>query len=244
MLLSYPRAPITSALMAARAHGNSLTAGVGASSSAAYWPAQAAGLPPLQGTGITIANSGVGGQSILVDAGSGTMTNTAAAAVDANLVAGKRNVLMVLEYTNELKANGNDVAAAHTALKNYCLARRAAAASAGRELRIIVATCPPAGADPTGGGQTAIDARCNAMISANQLTRQRFREYADVLCDLAAYEPFRSIFAGGVFTNSVFISAGIWARSDGQADDYTHFGDSGYLLIARAFAAAVKRVRR
>ncbi|MDO9313397.1 MAG: SGNH/GDSL hydrolase family protein [Burkholderiaceae bacterium] len=244
MAMTYPRAGVASSTMAVFAHGNSLTAGVGASSVGNYWPALASGLAPLLGKGITISNRGVGGQSIFVDAGNGTMTNTAAAAIDANLVAGKINVLLVLEYTNELKANGFNAAAAHTALKNYCLARKAAAASVGKALQIIVGTCPPSGADPTGGGQTAINSRNAAMIAANALTRQQYRDYADVLWDLAEVAPFKAIFAGGVFTQAPFIAAGVWARSDGVADDYTHFGNSGYALLAESAARAIARVRK
>lgn len=245
--IQYPRAKVASASMAILAHGNSLTAGVGASSSANYWPAQMALVAPVLGSGITPNNQGVGGQSISVDAGAGTMASTAASAIDANLAAGKINVLIALEYTNELKPNGNNAAAAHAAMKAYCLARKAAATSAGKQLRIIVGTCPPAGADPLVNGATAkarIDARNSAIIAANALTRAQYRDYADVLWDLAMEEPFKTIFANGVFTNAVFQAAGIWAMSDGSPDDYTHFGDSGYQLMGQSAARAIARVRR
>lgn len=243
---SYPRQRISPADTVIIAHGNSLTAGAGASSAANYWPALAATLAPLVDTGAAIINKGVGGQAIKNDSGSGTMIATGPAAVDAELVAGKVNILAALEYTNEMKAVSNDAAVAHAAMKEYCLARRAAAAAAGKVLRILVATAPPAGADPlvNGGSQQArIDARCNAIKAANQLMREQYRDYADCLCDLAMLAPFKAIFDSGVYTQEAFQASGLWAMSNGQPDDYTHFGDSGYLFIAQAFARAIARVR-
>ena len=73
----YPRALITSAAMNILAHGNSLTAGTGTSSNAARWSDVAQGL-----LGISVANNGVGGQSIQ------GMKTTATTVIDQNLAAG------------------------------------------------------------------------------------------------------------------------------------------------------------
>ncbi len=87
-------------------HGNSLAAGVGASSAANYWPAQMNAQSPFAGKGIIVENHGVGGQSISVDAGNGTMMTSGPSAIDANLVAGKTNILIAHEIINEIKVNG------------------------------------------------------------------------------------------------------------------------------------------
>ena len=244
MIRTYPRLVPSATSLRAIAHGNSLTAGTGSSAFEMWWTSQMKNYAPMLNSGASVYNRGVGGQSIKVDAGWGTMLNTGASAIDATLSATQRNVLMVLEYTNELKANGFNAAAAHDAMAEYCAARRAAAASAGKDLYIIVGTCPPAGGDPTGGGQTAIDARNNAMIATNALTRANYRDYADQLWDLAGEPVFAEIFANGDFSADVFINAKIWNRSDGVAIDKTHFGDSGYALIGKSAARAIARVRR
>jgi lysophospholipase L1-like esterase len=230
MLRPYPRAPLSS--LNILAHGNSLTAGVGAgaSANAARWTDVAAAR-----LGIVVANYGVGGQSIQ------GMKSTAPTVIDANLQAGKLNVLVAWEFTNEVSTNGRDPVAAHNQWVSYCNARRAAALAAGKKLYIITVGLIPAGA----GATSAItDARMAAMIAANNLLRANYRAYSDQFVDLASMEPFKSLYAGGDWSTSAFDSASVYHRSDGTADDRVHLGDAGYAMVGRAIAQAIKRVRR
>ena len=227
---NYPRAPITSAAMNILAHGNSLTAGTGTSSNAARWTDVAQGL-----LGIAVANNGVGGQSIQ------GMKTTATSVIDPNLATGKLNVLIGWEFTNEVSTNARDAAAAHAQWVSYCSARRAAAASAGRSLYIITVGLIPAAAGAT---TTITNERMAAMIAANNLLRTNYRSYSDQFVDLAAHEPWKSLYAGGDWSTTAFDAAGVYHRSDGTADDRVHMGDSGYALVGQIIAQAVKRVRR
>ncbi len=227
---NYPRAPITSAAMNVLAHGNSLTAGTGTSSNAARWTDVAQGL-----LGIAVANNGVGGQSIQ------GMKTTATSVIDPNLAAGKLNVLIGWEFTNEVSTNGRDAAAAHAQWVSYCNSRRAAAASAGRSLYIITVGLIPAAAGTT---TTISNERMAAMIAANNLLRANYRSYSDQFVDLAAHEPWKSLYAGGDWSTTAFDAAGVYHRSDGTADDRVHMGDSGYALVGQIIAQAIKRVRR
>jgi len=227
----------TSATVNVVCHGNSLTIGIGASSAAACWPAVMAGLFPLQGTGITPINAGVSGQTISVSGGNGDMTNTGPTAVDAQLVAGRTNILFALEFTNELGLNGVSAAAAYAAWKACLLARKAAAAAAGKTLKIFTMTCPPAYTTYPVDNTTYN----NAIRTVNAQMRLDYRSYSDKLVDLAAWIPqMAAIFAAGTYTQAEFIAAGIWSRSDAVANDYTHFGDSGYALIAGQGANALR----
>ena len=226
----YPRAPITTARMNIIAHGNSLTAGSGASSAAAQWTAVAQGI-----LGIGVNNQGIGGQSIQ------GMKTTAPSAVDANLQANKLNVLVGWEFTNEVSTNGRDAGAAHTQWASYCNARRAAAAAAGRKLYIITVGLIPAGA---GASPAATSERMAAMTAADGLLRKSYRSYSDQFVDLSANEPWKSLCAGGDWSTTAFDRAGVYHRSDGIADDRVHMGDSGYARVGQIIAQAIKRVRR
>ncbi|KQP36136.1 hypothetical protein [Pseudorhodoferax sp. Leaf274] len=243
--IDYPRAPVTSAAMVIHGHGNSIMAGASASDTSMWWMAQMATMDPLAGKGITINNRGVGGQSIATERAGyeGLMMSvTAPSAIDANLVAGKINVLICSEFVNELAANGYNGAAAHASWKTYCLARKAAAASAGRTLRIITCTTQPFGS--VSAPQATVDSRMAQLIIANNLMRQSYREYADVLCDIAAHGAFGAMYGANVWTQAAFVAAGVYAPSNGSSIDYLHPGNSGHTIIARCAARAITRVRR
>jgi len=222
----YPRAPISA--MNIIAHGNSLTAGTGTSSAAAQWTAVAQGI-----LGVAVNNQGIGGQTIQA------MKTTAPNAVDANLQANKLNVLVAWEFTNEISTNGRNAAAAHTQWASYCNARRAAAA--GKKLYIVTVGLIPAGA---GASADATAERMAAMTAADGLLRKNYRAYSDQFIDLAAHEPWKSLYAGGDWSTTAFNSAGIYHRSDGIADDRVHMGDAGYARVGQIVAQALKRVRR
>lgn len=231
---AYPRAPITSSAMKIICHGNSHVAGEGASSTATRWTSILGTESPVSGTGVTIINSGIGGQSITA------MLGNAATAVDAQLDAGKLNVLIGQEFGNEMAANGRDAAAAHAKWVTYCNARRAAAVAQGKRLYIITV-----GLHPTGAAATPAEtlARIQSVQAANVLIRANFRSYCDQFIDLAAFEPFASLFAGGDYTVSAFQASGMYSRDDGVALDRVHMGNAGHALVGRIVAQALRKVR-
>lgn len=236
-LNAYPRATVAGASMKIIAHGNSLVIGTGngASGSAASWPTVMQSLSPLAGAGVTVLNRGSGGQGIT------QMLSSAATAVDANLDPAKLNVLMAWEFTNEVRTNGYNAGAAMTKWIQYCNERRAAAVAAGAELCIVTMTVIPAAA---GNTQSERDQRARAMASVNTLMRANYRSYADILLDVAAVEPFATLFRNDVWTQATFDAVPEYLRSDNGVVDSVHLGDLGYAQIAAPAARAVTRVRR
>lgn len=229
----FPRVPVTTAAMNIIAHGNSLTAGEGAGGSPFRYTDIAADI-----LGVPILNQGVGGQSIQV------MRTSAQTVVDPNLVSGKLNVLVAWEFTNEVSTNGRNGTAAHDQWVLYCNARRAAAAAAGKQLHIISVGLLPAAAGTT----TAItNARMAAMIVADNLLRANYRTYSDQHVDLAAVEPFKTLYAGADWSHSAFDATGMYNRfgnGDGSANDRVHLGRDGYLLVGQVIAQAIRRIRK
>jgi hypothetical protein len=244
MIRRYPRAPVSSSALKIIVHANSLGFGAGTSSTNKRWPSVMNTLAPLAGKGISISNVSVAGMGIVTNSGAGTMTATAPSSVDPLLDPAKLNVLFIHEFINELKGNSNNVNAAMSAWAAYCQARRTAAANAGAKLFIVTMTTTPAGAAPAGQGQSWVDARMAAIRGCNESMRRNYRGYADLLIDMAAVEPFASMYAANVWTPAAFQASGLWAMSDGSADDYTHFGDSGYALMAAVAARAIPRIRK
>lgn len=230
VIRAYPRAPISAAAMKIICHGNSHTFGEGASSSATRWTAILSAAYP----GITVVNSGVGGQSITA------MLGNAATAVDSQLDATRLNVLFAQEFGNEMAANGRDAAAAHAKWVTYCNARRAAATAAGKRLYIITV-----GLHPTGAGATYADtlARIASVQAANALIRANFRNYCDQFVDLGAFEPFKALFDGGSYYEADFLASGMYNRSDGVANDRVHMGNAGHARVGEIMALAARRVR-
>lgn len=231
---AYPRAPITSSAMKIICHGNSHVAGEGASSTTTRWTGVLGTLAPVTGTGVSIVNSGIGGQSITA------MLGNAATAVDAQLESGKLNVLIGQEFGNEMAANGRDAAAAHAKWVTYCNARRAAAVSQGKRLYIITV-----GLHPTGAATTYPEtlARIASVLAANTLIRDNYRSYCDQFVDLAAFAPFSTLFEGGDFTVGAFQANGMYSRDDGTPLDRVHLGNAGHALVGRIIAQALRKVR-
>lgn len=236
-LSTYPRAAVAGASMKIIAHGNSLVIGTGngASGSAASWPTVMQSLAPLAGAGVTVLNRGAGGQGIT------QMLSSAATAVDANLDPTKLNVLMAWEFTNEVRTNGYNAAAAMAVWIQYCNERRAAAAAAGAKLCVISMTTIPAA---SAASQPDRDARARAMNAVNVLMRANYRSYADILLDVAAVEPFATLFRNDVWTQATFDAVPEYLRSDNGVVDSVHLGDLGYARVAAAAARAITRVRR
>lgn len=232
--ISSPRAPVTAARMNIMGQGNSLMFGAGSSGQSMRWLSQAAAMEPILSSGITIRNAGVNGQTIQ------QMRASAPAAIDAYLDPTKINVVVFQEFTNELTGNGGFSTSAHNQLKGWCQDRRTAAATAGATLRLMICTAVPFGNASTGTANT-MNA---AAIAVNGLIRSQFRDYADVIVDLAAEQPFAAMVAANVWAPSAFQAQSVYTRSDTGLNDLVHFGDSGYAVFANAFIQALKRVRR
>lgn len=227
-------------------HGNSLTLGTG-STTGNRWTDQIQNLAPLSGTGIAPANNGVGGQRIFfANNGFVDMINTGPTAVDALLSSTKTTILFAWEGTNELGANGNDPVAAYAAWRTYCLNRKSRAAALGKALKIISVTCNPyAGLSNT---DAAYNIKNQAVRAFNDLLRAGYHEHSDYLCDIANYADFGAINAaaaanGGVYTQAMLKTSPVFVRSDGTADDWVHYGNYGYGIVAAGFAETLKLVR-
>jgi lysophospholipase L1-like esterase len=233
----YPRAPVSLDDMQIICHGNSLTNGAGSSGASAKWPAVTATLSPLSGTGISLVNAGVNGQRIA----SPGMRTTGPTAVDAILSTTKLNVLFAWEFTNELSNNGWFPVSAHNQLVAYCNERKAAAVSAGAQLHIIVVTVLPF--RTIAASQTDTDNHMAGVVTVNETMRKNYRTYADQLMDLAAHEPWASMYAANDWSNAAFAAQSFYNRSDGVANDNVHPGDAAYARIAQIAAHAITRVR-
>lgn len=227
-LFLYPRAPVSSLKIIC--HGNSHVAGEGAASTSLRWTNRMSALTP----GVTMVNSGVGGQSITA------MISNAATAVDAHLDTSKLNVLFAQEFGNEMASNGRNAVAAHDKWVTYCNARHAAANAAGAKLYIITV-----GLHPTGAAATYADtlARVASVQAANSLIRANYRDYCDQFIDLAEFSPFKELFAGGSYHEADFLASGMYSRDDGTALDRVHMGNAGHALVGSIAAQALKRVR-
>lgn len=223
-------------------HGNSYTAGLGASPlPASRWTNVAQALPALKG--VPIDNRGVSAQTIrtLGHGTPSTMMQTGPSQVDAQLVAGKLNILVAWEGVNEYAQNGLDPDAVFDAYREYCLARRAAAAAAGKRLYIIVGDTTP-GRSSTGTNPDSVT-RNLGRARTNFLLRTGYQEFSDQYHPINDYEPFATLFRNGTFTVPEFQASGWWVRSDLGATDYSHFGNLGYAGLAQIWSYAFTRIR-
>lgn len=234
---NFPRQRITSATVKIICHGNSHTAGEGASSTSTRWTAMMQTFMPLAGTGVTVINSGIPGQS------TSEMIDNAPTAVDAHLDPTKLNILFGQEGGNEMAANGRNATAAHTKWVQYCNARRAAAAAANARLVIITI-----GIHPTAAGATEAitNQRMAANILYNQLLRANYRKYCDLLLDMESHEPFLTLKNNGDWSEAAFDATGMYNQltdGDGTANDRVHLGNTGHRREGQAAAHAISRVR-
>ena len=225
----YPRAPLTPATLNVIGVGNSHMFGEGSTAGMPWFSQLAANFP-----GVSFTNTGIGGQRIQ------SMIDNISTQVYQRLVAGKLNVIFAQEFGNEMANNGRDAAAAHAKWVTYCNLIRAHAAANGRKVYLITV-----GLHPTGAGATYNDtlARIASVQAANALVRTNFRSYCDQFIDLAAYEPFKSLFAGGVYDVPAFSATGMYDRSDGVAFDRVHMGNAGHALVGAIAVHALRRVR-
>jgi hypothetical protein len=235
----YPRFKYGAGLYKSLVDGNSLNFGTGSNGTTGRWPQQAALLYPLAGHDVVPVNIAVAGQgTVTLGTGPSTMTARAAANLHPLFATDRLNILFAAEFTNEVKFNGADGAAAWAALKAYFLAARAAADLAGADLAIVAGTAPPALYSSV--PQAQIDAQNAALMVANDLLRRDYRNAGvDAVADVAAAPVFANLFASGIFTTSSFNATGAYHS------DNVHFTDGGYgLYFAPPYARAATRVRR
>lgn len=203
--------------------GNSLVAGVGASSAASNLPAQLAALAPLNGA-VSVVNIGVSGQNIT------DMRNRGASFADANYVAGKTNVLIVWEGTNTVCNNvansGKTGAAAGADLAAYCADRRAAHP----DWTIVLLTTMPRFNIPSTA--YTIATANDELSNYNTYIKNNFR-------GMGARRVI-DVRASGVFTYTGTTCTALMQTYMSEATGAVHCNDSGYALIAGYCATGLR----
>lgn len=247
MLHFYPRQRWANGTMKVIVHANSIGAGTGSSNMATKaYPPRLKVYAPVLGTDIVVENRSVAGQSIITKGTApSTLVATMSTAVVPNLATDRPNLVIVHELVNELVQNSNNVSTAVNGLWTYCDNLKAAAASAGAKVQILLLTVEAGRAGTQTDAQ--ILARNNAAKACNVRLRNEFRQHADYLCDMARHWPWSAIEAGGDYSAAVFAAynsqTNLWTKSDGTAIDYLHYGDVGYDYRAQLIARALMRVR-
>lgn len=249
IFLRYPRqTKLVGALVKFIFAGNSIMIGVGSSGTPRRWPNVMMAQPILSSSGIPFVNHGVSGMSIDISAGVGTLLATRQTVIDS-FDPTKINYLFMHEFINQFRANSNNVQQAIAAWIDLIARYRAGAAAKGAKLYVITMTTTPAGNDPgsnpnDGQAQARINARMAAITLCNELMRRDYRKWgADQLIDVAALPPFQAMTDLNDWTIPRFIETGLWAKSDGTADDYAHFGNPGYDLIGVGASREIPRLR-
>ncbi len=167
--------------------GNSITTGMYCGNGKT-WTAQTAAKIPGLSHWYNISKGGITTQGL---------TDLAATSIDPLLKRSTgRSVLVFWEGTNELVVNKATALAANEAIKQFCLARRKAGWK-----KIVVITVLPRDA----GGDFE-----SRRVALNQILRDHYTEYADVLVDLSVNtdiglvdcEKKREFYPDGVHTNA------------------------------------------
>lgn len=231
--------------------GNSIIYGQGASDRATTcWVKLLENVAPLAGTGITVQNNGVGGNTIAAPK-PGYSSMTARLATDVNaLDVSKLNVVICGEFTNEIGAvmantgNGADGALAHSVWVTYFNAFRAAAKAKGAQVRMITVTTIPAGAPRNADAAAlayALDINENGYKVANTIMRNTWRSYADGIIDTAAVPEFAALFNNSTYTAPVLEATLLYRQPSNVYDGY-HPGDTGYAKMVTAAPQPMRRV--
>jgi hypothetical protein len=198
--------------------GNSLVAGFG-STAGNTMPEQMMRLPPLLGSGATMSNVGIGGQT------TAQMTSTATD-VDGAWVSGKTNILVCWEMTNSVHVGSRTGVQAAEDLAAYVAARRAA-----HPLLVLSMTTLPRLGDAT---------QCQYLVDANNYLLANYRSMGiDAVVDVRAIPQFNFT---GINAGDFIIDAG---NSPGTYwVDWSHCNDNGYGLLANALANQIKYLPR
>lgn len=154
--------------------------------------------------------------------------------VDAAWVAGKVNILSVIEGTNQLY-NGQTAAETVVLCKAYCDAVLAV-----HPWKIIHMTIPPA-SRAAGDGRT-IQQMNEVIIEYNALLRTNYKAYGGVgICDL---QPPNGPYSFTDYTQTGFQSvSGYFLPHEVVSNNQLHPSDLGYTWIGKQLAAAISRVK-
>ncbi|MBY0236649.1 MAG: SGNH/GDSL hydrolase family protein [Burkholderiaceae bacterium] len=206
--------------------GNSLTAGLRSSNPAVNsYPAVLATLAPIVGTGTTVTNLGISGQT------GQDMTNSRGD-VSGAWVSGKKNVLICYEFTNSVYSGRTPTQAVDDLLAYV------AAVKATNKWIVAVATCPPAYAVLQGDALNQANSdKFNALLdAANAQLAARWRGVADYFIDMRANGSQMNITP---YTPAAFAASGMFVQENGL---WLHCSDAGYAAMAQAFASAIARM--
>lgn len=202
--------------------GNSLVAGAGAS---VPMPSQVAALAPLAGSGATMANIGVSGQTLRKMNG---LDGGSAADVDGEWSSGRRNVLVIWEATNSIHYFGRTVAQGVQDLVDYIAARKAA-----HPWQVVLLTCLPRFQADQGG----VYGKDTQLVAFNARARAEYRSWgADVLVDVRA--PGSVFDFDGTVSGNFDSTQSLWA----ETSEWVHLNDAGYAVVAKWVAAGLRRL--
>lgn len=204
-----------------RGDGNSLMAGTGGTS----LTTQLEGRAPL--SGFTILNYGIAGQNTL-------QMISAATDVDGGWVAGKTNVLLLWEGSNNICNIGRSAAQSVQDMADYIAARQAV-----HPWKILLLTCLPR---QTSNGQVQTTSQSIEIDNYNALLRANYRAIgAHVLVDIrAAGSPFNMADYNNATFESMATANGLWAT--GETGNHIHLSTAGYGVIADYIVPALRRV--
>lgn len=248
MRRSYPRLLPSSSLKIIW-DGNSIGYGTGTSDPTTKAPsARLADYAPIAGSGVTVANIAVAGQSVItLGTAPSTMVARVSTALVPQLAAGKLNLVICHEDVNELVQNSNNVTTAINGWKSYTAAIRAGAASAGKQVQIMRLTAEAGRASTQTDAQIIARNACRKAI--NDIVRRDFRAMGfDYLCDIARMYPYAQIEDADDYSAAAFAvwnaRLGFWNKDDGQGIDYLHQGNAGSAYKALLVCSTALRALR
>lgn len=210
--------------------GNSLVAGVGASGATKYMSAQLQAMAPISNV-VTITNKGVGGQTI-------DNMITAGFNIDALYVAGKKNILLAWEGTNQIISNNITGAAAGVKMGNYVAARLAA--NAGWKI-VLIGTIPRQSVGAYTQNVGGVNGANAELIAYDNYLRDNWRAMGAK--EFITLRNAGSIFVlpdytSGSFENPPYINY----EAAGESTAHIHLNDLGYNAVAQIVAAALRRL--
>ncbi len=204
-----------------RGDGNSLMAGVGGNSLTYQLENRA---PML---GAVINNYGVPGQTTLDMISDASTT-------DAGWVAGKPNVLLLWEGSNNICNIGRSAAQSVADMGTYIAARQAV-----HPWKIVLLTCLPR---QTNNGQAQTTSQSLELDQYNTLLRANYRAIgAHVLVDVRqSGSPFNMADYNMATFNNMATANGLWAS--GETDNHIHLSTAGYSVVADYIVQGLRRL--
>lgn len=180
---------------------------------------------PLAGLGLTVANLGKNGYTWRMLMGLDGGSNN----VDSQYVAGRKNILVVMETTNSIYVGGRSGSQAAADAQAYVAARLAAHA-----WTVLLVTAPPHWV----ANQTTADANNAAIDSANAAMRANYRAWGAAAC--ADIRAPNAPYAFPDYAQSRFSAA----QSLGyfHPGDLLHPADAGAAAIAATINGEIARL--